>query len=170
MRCIRSALPLLLPFLVACSTGGGAEPSSVLSMRYPIFSATSPETMVRIDQDGRVEQAVRIPNGGGWKVFSSSTRPDRVTVLMNAFASVSPVAFRGPQAASRVFTITAETADGRIELSYDDSSLPCADDAFRRFESVWTRLNDMLPQALPETELPRCGIAAPEAPDKPAGR
>lgn len=125
-------------------------------MRYPVFSAEGPAIKVRIDQDGRIEQAIRLPGGAGWEVFSSSVREDRFASLMTETAKVPPVQFREPESSERYFTVTAETVDGRIALAYNDASLPCADDAVRRFQSVWTRLNDVLPRKLPESELPRC--------------
>lgn len=156
MKRMHALITLLPVLLVGCSVASEPGPGAVLSMRYPIFSATSSQTMVRIDQDGRIEQAVRLPDGAGWKVFSSSVREDRVSSLMTATASVPPVQFREPESSPRYFSLTVETADGTIELVYNDSTLPCADDAVRRFQHVWTRLNDLLPQRLPESELPRC--------------
>ena len=44
-----------------------------------------------------------------------------------------------------------------LELPYDDATIPCADEVFHRYLAVWADLNALLPERLPESELPRCG-------------
>jgi hypothetical protein len=126
-------------------------------MRFPVISATGPATEVRMDQDGRVQQAVRLPDNQGWKVYSSSIRDDRVSRLMTNVIALPWTRFRETQNGTRTFTIVAETADGRLELWYEDATIPCTDEVFHRYLAAWTELNELLPERLAESELPRCG-------------
>jgi len=147
--------------LAACSTARDPEPEGILTLRYPVISASrtsesGPLMMVRIDQDGRAQQAFRPTSGEPWRLYSSSIRADRVAPLVQNVIEVPSVQFRELQHAPDYFELVAETSDGRLELRYNDESLPCADEVFQRFKAVWKTLNDTLPQPLPDNALPRC--------------
>jgi len=147
--------------LAACSTARDPEPEGILTLRFPVISASrssesGPLTMVRIDQDGRAQQAFRPTDREPWRLYSSSIRADRVAPLVQNVIEIPSAQFREPQHAADFFEVVAETSDGRLELRYNDESLPCADEVFQRFKGFWKSLNDTLPQPLAEEALPRC--------------